>query len=139
MAIINSIVNKAKKTPKKVKSKIDSFENSNEIKKLKVYVVIVNHGQGRAISSLLQKCGSPAQYIMMGTGTANRQVLDILGIEDNEKDVIFSLIKEDLIPDTKNELEAYFASSKKNKGIGFTIKMTGIIGVKFYRFIANAL
>lgn len=136
MAIINNIVKKTKKSPAKVDT---SYENNNDIKKLKVYVVIVNHGTGKAIVSLLQRSGSPAQYVTMGNGTATKNVRDILGIEDTGKDVVFALLKEELIPDLKNEVEAFFQSNKRNRGIGFSINMTGIIGVRFYRFIADVL
>lgn len=116
-----------------------SYEETNDIKKLSVYVAIVNRGQGDAVTSLFQKNGSSAQFVILGNGTANKNVLDILGIEDNQKEVVLALIKRELIPDAKRELEAFFAASKRNKGIGFSIEMTSIIGVKLYRFLANVL
>ena len=88
---------------------------------------------------MMQSKGSPAQYVAIGNGTAQRKMLDILGIEDNKKEVVFSLIKEELIPDMKKDLEAFFISNKRNKGIGYSLDLTGIIGVKFYRFIADVL
>ena len=79
------------------------------------------------------------QFIEVGNGTANKNVLDILGIEDNAKEIIFALIKTELVKDARKELEAFFMASKKNKGIGFAIDLTSIIGVKLYRFLTNSL
>lgn len=121
------------------KTKSESFEKTNDIKKLSLYVTIVNKGQANAVTSLFQRMGSAVQFIEVGNGTANRNVLDILGIEDNAKEVVFSLIKKELVIDARNELEAFFMASKKNKGIGFSIDLTSIIGVKLYRFLTDSL
>ena len=117
----------------------ESFEKTNDIKKLCLYVTIVNKGQANAVISLFQKMGSSLQFVQVGNGTANKNVLDILGIEDNAKEVVFCVIKKDLVNDAKRELEAFFVASKKNKGIGFAIDLTTLIGVKLYRFLTNTL
>ena len=117
----------------------ESFEKTNDIKKLSLYVTIVNKGQANAVISLFQKMGSSLQFVQVGNGTANKNVLDILGIEDNAKEVVFCVIKKDLVNDVKRELEAFFVASKKNKGIGFAIDLTTLIGVKLYRFLTNTL
>ena len=124
---------------KKVKQAEESFEKTNDIKKLCLYVTIVNKGQANAVTSLFQRIGSSMQYIEVGNGTANRNVLDILGIEDNAKEIVFALIKEELVKDATKELEAFFMASKKNKGIGFKVDLTSMIGVKLYRFLTNSL
>lgn len=124
---------------KSVNTKPESYEKTNEIKPLSMYVTIVNKGQGNAITSLFQRIGSAAQFVHVGVGTAQKNVLDILGIEDNGKEVVLALIKQELIPDVKNELEAFFASNKRNKGIGFSIKLTSMVGVRLYRFLTDSL
>ena len=124
---------------KKVSKTEQSFEKTNEIKKLCLYVTIVNKGQANAVTSLFQRMGSALQYVEVGTGTANKNVLDILGIEDNAKEIVFALIKEELVKDASRELQAFFMASKKNKGIGFKVDLTSMIGVKLYRFLTNSL
>lgn len=116
-----------------------NFDETNDIKKLLLYVTIVNRGQGNAVVSLFQKCGSSAQFIQLGNGTATKDVYDILGIENNEKDVVLCLIKQELIEDTKKELAAFFAMSKRNRGIGFSIELKSMIGVRLYRFLTDTL
>ena len=124
---------------KKVSKTEQSFEKTNEIKKLCLYVTIVNKGQANAVTSLFQRMGSSLQYVEVGNGTANKNVLDILGIEDNAKEVVFAVIKEELVKDAARELQAFFMANKKNKGIGFKVDLTSMIGVKLYRFLTDSL
>ena len=124
---------------KKVSKTEQSFEKTNEIKKLCLYVTIVNKGQANAVTSLFQRMGSALQYVEVGNGTANKNVLDILGIEDNAKEIVFAVIKEELVKDAARELQAFFMANKKNKGIGFKVDLTSMIGVKLYRFLTDSL
>ena len=128
MAIIN----------KKVK-KETSFKQQENIKKLFVHVTIVPSGQAPFINKLFKSIGVACQFNQKGRGTANRKVREILGIEDNHKDLIISLIPENLIERIVKELDAYFAASEKNRGIGFTIPMSSIISTRVYNFLADAL
>ena len=64
---------------------------------------------------------------------------DILGIEDNGKEIIISLIPNERIEEAKNELEAFFKVNKRNRGIGFSIPMTSLIGMKVYQFLTDKI
>lgn len=115
------------------------LEKNKDLKKISLFITIVPRSQGNNIVKLLQTLGSSMQIIQKGRGTAVKQTLDILGIEDNRKDVVFAFVTNDKIPDIKTELEAYFASHKSQKGIGFAIGLTSIIGARIYHFLANDL
>lgn len=128
-----------KKVNKKEKEVSTAFEERKGLEKLVFYVVIVNYGQSENIAKLLKENHSSAQFIKKGEGTATKQVYSILGIEDNRKDVVFSLVGESHVKQIKNELDAYFASSKKNRGIAFTIDVTSIVGVKLYKFFTQTV
>lgn len=123
------------KKPKKE----ELYEDRKDLKKLYVHVTIVPSGQASAINKLYKTIGVACQFNQRGRGTANRRVREILGIEDNHKDLIISLVPENLIPRMTTELEAYFAANDKNRGIGFTIQMDSIISVRVYNFLADAL
>lgn len=127
------------KSKKKEEVKEPPFEKRPDLKKLTLFVTIVNNGQSTPIIKLFENYGCSAQFIQSGEGTAGKQVMDILGITDNKKEVIMSIIKKETVPDIKKELEAYFQVSKRNRGIGFTIPLTSIIGVKVYQFLADSL
>ena len=115
------------------------FEERQELKKLVFYITIVNFGQGDNILRLLKANHCSSSFIQSGEGTATSRVRDILNIEDTRKEIVFSLIREDFISEFQKELEAYFASSKKNKGVGFAIDLDSIVGVKLYKFFTQTV
>lgn len=108
-------------------------------KKLSLFITIVGKGQAQAIIRLFERGGSSAQFIQRGEGTASKEIYSILGVEDNDKDIIFSFIAQEKIPDIKTELNAFFLASKKNRGIGFSIPLSSIIGLRVYQFLANTV
>lgn len=117
----------------------ERFEDRSDIKKLVLYTIIVNYGQGDNILRILKNNKSSAQFVRVGEGTATRQVLDILNIEDNRKEIIHSIVSEEAVPEIKRELEAYFAISKRNTGIAYTMPLTTIVGVKMYKFFTQTV
>ena len=104
-----------------------------------MFITIVNRGQGNFVLKLFESEGANAQFVQYGEGTAQKEIRDILGIEDNSKEIIISLISQDKIDSAKRELEAFFKVSKRNRGIGFSIPMTSLIGMTFYQFLVDTL
>ncbi len=125
------------------KNKIDNVSKRKkkaiDTKKLLLFITIVNRGQGNFVLKLFESEGANAQFVQYGEGTAQKEIRDILGIEDNSKEVIISLISEDKIESAKKELEAFFKIRKRNRGIGFSIPMTSLIGMKLYQFLVDTL
>lgn len=113
------------------------YDKEHDIKPLVAYFAIVNEGNANAVVEIFKRAGSSFQLIQMGQGTASKQIRDILGIEDNAKEIIVSFIREEKVKDAVTELSAYFAASKRTRGIGFSIKLTGLMGVTMYQFLAN--
>ena len=132
------------KKPIKITKKIseirkDSFEKRDDLQHLLFYVIIVNYGQSENIIKLLKNNHTSVQFVQIGEGTATKQVRSILNIEDNTKEIICSIISDEYVEDVKNELDAYFASSKRNAGIAFTIELSTLIGVKMYKFLTQTV
>lgn len=125
---------------KKSKSnkEVPSFSSVAD-KKLSLFITIVGKGQGQAIIRLFERGGSSAQFIQRGEGTATKEIYSILGVEDNDKDIIFSFISQEKISDVKTELNAFFLANKKNRGIGFSVPLSSIIGLRVYQFLANTV
>ena len=125
----------------KKENKIENtpFESNKDLKKLVFYVVIVDFGQGDNIIRLLKENHSSAQFVQVGEGTASSQVRDVLNIDDNRKEIIYSLVREDYASDIQKELSAYFVASKKNKGVGFSIELDSLVGVKLYKFFTQTV
>ena len=127
------------KKAKKENTELKSNVSQTDIKKLSMFITIVNRGQGNFVLKLFESEGANAQFVQYGEGTAQKEIRDILGIEDTSKEIIISLISQDKIDSAKRELEAFFKVSKRNRGIGFSIPMTSLIGMKFYQFLVDTL
>ena len=56
---------------------------------------------------------------------------------DPEKQVIFTVIREDNVKAALATLEEKFATIRGGKGIAFTVPFTSTIGVSVYRFLTN--
>lgn len=125
---------------KKPKKEVAYEERKDiKIKKLLMHVTIVPSEQGPAVNKLLKNLGVACQFTQRGRGTASKSVREILGVEDNHKELIFSLIPEDLVGKINIELEAFFAVNQRNKGIAFTIPLDSIMSVRVYNFLADML
>ena len=77
------------------------------------------------------------QTAVLAQGTAHSEMLYMLGLEDSDKSVIFSVIREDKATEALHMLEEKFQTIKNGKGIAFTIPMSSVIGVAMYRFLSN--
>ena len=121
----------APKTPKAPKKTADNF------KKLKLLVTVVNRSKAEFYMDLLTAFEVNFQTAVLGQGTAHSDMLYMLGLEDSDKSVIFSVIREDKVQEAMHALEDKFSTLKKGKGIAFTIPLSSVIGVAIYRFLSN--
>ena len=125
---------------KKAKKEVP-YEDRKDItiKKLLMHITIVPSEQGPAVNKLLKSLGVACQFTQRGRGTASKTVREILGVEDNHKELIMALIPEDLVERVNVELEAFFAVNQRNKGIAFTVPLESIMSVRVYNFLADML
>lgn len=107
------------------------------LKKLKVLITIVNRSKALFYTDLLEQYEINMQMTLYGNGTANSEMLGLLGLVETEKAVIMSIVREDKIKDIKMVLAEKFDKVKDGKGIAYTIPMQSIIGVSIYQFLAN--
>lgn len=116
-----------------------AFESREDLKKLVFYIVIVGYGQGDNIIRILKQNHCSAAFLQMGEGTATSQIRDVLGIEDNRKEIVYSVLAEEYATDVQRELNAYFLAAKRNRGVGFSVKLDSIMGVKIYKFFTQTI
>ena len=122
----------APKTPK-----IPKKNSADNFKKLKLLVTVVNRSKAEFYMDLLTSFDVNLQTAVLGQGTAHSDMLYVLGLEDSDKSVIFSVIREDKVQEALHALEDKFNTLKKGKGIAFTIPLSSVIGVAIYRFLSN--
>lgn len=110
---------------------------SSDVKKVKLLITVVPRSKTEFYIDFLQGFEVNFQTSVLAEGTAKSETLYILGLEDSEKSVIFSAIREDKAQEALHALEEKFHKIKNGKGIAFTVPMSSVIGVAIYRFLSN--
>ena len=132
----NKSVKRAARTQRKITSK-PTPEKSIAPQKLKLLFTVVDRKKAEFYADFLQSFEVNMQLTLAARGTASVETLSMLGINDSEKSVIISIIKEEKAPIALNALEEKFKTIKNGKGIAYTVPMSGTIGVAIYQFLAN--
>lgn len=107
------------------------------VKKLKLLITIVNKNKAEFYVDYLQSFGVNLQLLMRAHGTAGSEMLHYMGLEESEKTVLFSLVREDYAPRALAGLEEKFQALRGGKGIAYTVPLTGVIGAAIYQFLSN--
>jgi len=138
---IKEVVKNIKKSAnsKKNDTKLKAFEDKPNLSRLVLVVVVVDIGVSKSVEKLLQNLGSSMQFTHNGRGTASKEILNVLGVVDNSKGVVNAVINEERWEDIKNELSIFFAASKKNRGIAFTIPFSSVVGVRIYKYLSQTI
>ena len=110
--------------------------NDSAIKKLKLLFTVVDRNKGEFYLDVLSQYEVNFQTLVNGTGTADSEILDMLGL-NNHKAVVISVIREDLTDTIMKMLEEKFRTIRNGKGIAFVVPMSSVIGVNLYQFFAN--
>ena len=106
-------------------------------KKLQLLFTIVNKEKSEFFVDLLGSFEVNFQTILFAQGTANDQIMTLLGLTDNTKSLILSVIKKERSKEALNLLEEKFRTVKGGKGIAFTVPVSSTIGVAIYQFLSN--
>lgn len=128
---IDVVKSKVKSTTKKTESK------TTNLKKLKLLVTIVDRNKTMFYEDLLEQYEINMQIVFYGHGTAAKDMLEILGLANQEKSVILSIIREDKVKEVMQVLQEKFEKVKNGKGIAFTVPLQSLIGVYTYQFFSN--
>ena len=105
--------------------------------RLELLITIVDKKKADFYADLLQSFDVNMQMIVAAKGTAEEKMLEILGLSDNDKAVIFSTVREDRLEEIENVLEDRFVSVKGGKGIAVSIPLTSIMGATAFGFLSN--
>ena len=110
--------------------------NEASIKKLKLLVTVVDWQKSEFYLDVLSQFEVNFQMLLSGSGTANSELVDLLGLTPH-KAVILSVIREDLTEPIMHALEDKFATVKNGAGIAFAVPFSSVIGVNLYRFLSD--
>ena len=110
--------------------------NESAIKKLKLLFTVVDRPKGEFYLDVLAQFDVNFQMVMGGLGTANSELLELLGLEPH-KAVILSVVREDMMEQVMNCLEDKFRTIRNGKGIAFAVPLSSVIGVNLYQFLSD--
>ena len=109
----------------------------SSVRKLKLLITVVDRSKTLFFVDLLEQFEVNVQMVLYGKGTANSQMLDLLGLAETEKSVIISYIREDKVKEAIETLDEKFHKVKNGKGIAYTVSLDSSIGVSMYQLLSN--
>ena len=109
---------------------------ASAIKKLKLLFTIVDRPKGEFYLDVLSQFDVNCQMVLGGLGTANTELVELLGLEPH-KAVILSVLREDMVDAAMNCLEEKFATIRNGKGVSFAVPLSSVIGVNLYQFLSD--
>ena len=109
----------------------------SSVRKLKLLVTVIDRSKTLFYVDLLEQFEVNVQMVLLGNGTADSQMLALLGLAESDKSVILSYIREDRVKEILETLEEKFVKVKNGKGIAFTVALDSIIGVSMYQLLSN--
>ena len=110
--------------------------NEAAIKKLKLIITVVDRSKAEFYLDTLSQFEVNFQMVMGGVGTANTDLVEVLGLNIH-KAVIFSVAREDMVPPIIKCLEEKFETIRNGKGITFAVPLSSVIGINMYQFLSN--
>lgn len=115
---------------------MDNTVHDAAIKKLKLLFTVVDRRKADFYLDVLSQFDVNFQMVVGGVGTANSELLELLGLEP-QKAVILSVMRENTVDDAMNCLEEKFHTIRNGKGISFAVPLSSVIGVNLYRFLSD--
>lgn len=118
-------------------AKTQNKKQVSSVRKLKLLITIVDKSKKALYLDLLEQYEVTVQMVLSGRGTADSQMLSVLGLVESDKSVIISWIREDKVKDALEMLNEKFNTVKNGKGVAYTISIESIIGVSAYQLLSN--
>ena len=118
---------KIKKVISKSKSKKDTQSGFEAPKKLKILVTIVERNKADFYLSALEGFDVNLQTLIYAKGTASKDIASLVGLQDDNKAAIFSVVKEDTVKEILATYEDKYFKTKRGKGVAFTIPISSVI------------
>ncbi len=100
-------------------------------------LTIVDRGKGEGVVNLLQQEGFSAHFILLGSGTAQKDLLGLLGLRDTDKDVVVSFLAAGRAARAMARLSYALDIDLPGRGIAFTVPLHSVGGQKTLEYLAG--
>jgi hypothetical protein len=87
-------------------------------------VAIAQRRHGERLAKIFAECGVAVQYIGLGHGTASSEIMDYLGLDEPEKDVVLGLALTESIPETFSRLGEEMGFMGRGTGVAFSLPVS---------------
>ncbi len=94
--------------------------------RIKMLISVTKRGNGNKMVDFYKKNNLHYDFICLGVGTANSEILDYLGLETNEKDVVITMLPSAKIQEIMSGATNEFKLNSPGKGIIFTVPLTAV-------------
>ncbi|MBR1539385.1 MAG: hypothetical protein IJ636_07765 [Bacteroidales bacterium] len=105
--------------------------------KLELLVAIVNASKVRYYTTLIQSSQANVQLVVQASGTSEKAIINYLGLSQDTRQAIFSVVREDKVKDLLELLDEKFSTVKDGGGIAVTVPLSSVIGALTYGFLSN--
>lgn len=105
--------------------------------KLELLIAIVNAPKVRYYTNLIQSSEANLQLVVQASGTSEKAILNYLGLNQDTRQAIFSVVRQDKVKDLLELLDEKFSTVKDGGGIAVTVPLSSIIGALTYGFLSN--
>lgn len=95
----------------------------------KVLVSIVERGKGKGLIKLYRQKNVEFHYQTIGHGTATSEIMDILGLDSRDKDIVISFAAESAINQLVYRMSDELRGAADTKGILFDLPLTGMSNI----------
>lgn len=104
---------------------------------LKMLITIVDRDKGQTAVDILVKGGVLFHRIVLGRGTAQTEILDLLGLGVTQKDIIFSVLPEYKTEKVLRRLKNTLQFDNPGHGIAFSIPISSVAGQRTLRHLSG--
>ena len=108
-------------------------------RKIEWLITIVDRRRGDKVAEVYQRHHVAVQLVTHGRGTATSKIMDVLGLDEPEKDIVLSLVPGALSRDIFRALEEELHFTRPGAGIAFSILLSGISTAAHSRVTHGAL
>lgn len=105
--------------------------------RLELLITIVQRKKADYFMDLIQSFEVNMQFAIHGEGTAKAEMLDMLGLDDSDKAIIISVIREDKVSAALGTLEQKMKTIKGVSGIAYTVSLSSLIGTSVFSFLTD--
>lgn len=104
--------------------------NNSAKKNFELICLITNYGNGSKLIQSAKQLGISGGTVLLGKGTVNNRILDILGLSDIRKEIVLMLSDEETACQALEKLDKKYEFHKPNHGIAFTTSICAVAGAR---------